>query len=428
MIGVKYKLTFDKANQVFSYFLKSIQIAHDHGGRVSRIGDFAKEMSLFCNGEMLKNGEENRAWYNKSLYPRYYGFLDVEHTTNFKEGDYIVSTPRGERLLELVESRNNTADKSNETTLYIPQENLLNAYELFYEALTFGSFGKNNTGAEKSMSDIDPPKVMMKVIYELNEASKEEICYCIYALHRGVGISLADIIETVKTNRLDPAFSYSTILKEWDLTNIATDFKLAKLLADPGIALFTMRKDSRGMEWFKFNKNVPEELRKKFALTDGVYRPMKWLVTINDLSEFPHWVRKSVAGGTHNDDEVFVSSLVSNSFGSDILLHEFKDAILTAFSKPTRNVYFAISAQNSTLLEKELGKYARLLDRIDDCRNEYHGWSKTSIEDEYLYEVLSKRCSKFRGPDGKTLVGIFEKGAIKLPSNFHFIGGVTDVK
>ena len=54
MIGVGRKLSFDKANQVFSYFLKSIQIVHDHNGEVKRIWDFDNEMAAFCGGDPKK--------------------------------------------------------------------------------------------------------------------------------------------------------------------------------------------------------------------------------------------------------------------------------------------------------------------------------------------------------------------------------------
>ena len=424
MIGTSRKLSFDKANQIFSYFLKSIQIVHDHDGEVPRIWDFVNEMAAFCGGDPAKeNGEENRAWYNKSLFPRYYGFLDIKHTTSDKSGDYILSTPLGEQLFQLIEKREDASGENNENTLYIPTWNLGKMHELFYLSLTFNSFGRNNTGAEQSVSDVDPPKVMMKVIYDLNGASKEEICYCIYGLHRGAFTSLVDVIRTVNANRSIPGFSYSRYMEEWRLENISNDFKLAKLLVDPGVSILNKIQDEQGNEIYVFSDLVPEDMRKKFSSFDGVYHAMKWMFVMNDISAFPGWVRNVVAGSTHNDDEVFITQLGNRRF-SDIAPNEFTKALVTAFSNPQRHVYFSISADDEGALRGEMGEYIKLLDRVDDFRQDYNGWSKEAIEAPTIYQKLLSNCSKYRGPDGRKLSDILGHNMIQLPSNFHFIGGV----
>lgn len=425
MIGVGRKLSFDKANQVFSYFLKSIQIVHDHNGEVKRIWDFDNEMAAFCGGNpRQEDGEENRAWYNKSLFPRYYGFLDVVHTATDKTGDVILSTPRGERLLQLMESRADTTDANNNHALYIPTRNIVKAHELFCEALSFNSFGRNNTGAEESSSDVEPPKVMMRVIGELSKASKEEICYCIYALHRGECANVDEAIERVRSNRATPGFSYADILKDWGLKNIAGDFKMAKLLADPGISLLNMTRNESGHEYFSLSDVVTGDIREKFMSFDGVYHAMKWMFSINEMSGFKSWVRDVIAGSTHHDNEVFVINLGSKKFIDDVVPNEFKEALLMAYKRPKRNVYFAVSAESQGALLEEMGVYATLVNRVEDFTADYNGWSELSVEDRSIYRCLCDSCSDYRGPDGRKLSQILQPGTIKLPANFQFIGGV----
>lgn len=428
MIGINRKLSFDKANQIFSYFLKSIQIAHDHGGEVKRIWDFDNEMAAFCGRDpRQEDGEENRAWYNKSLFPRYYGFLDLMHLSPGKTGVVVQSTPRGERLLQLMESRADATDVTNDNALYIPTRNIGKAHELFCEALAFNSFGRNNTGAEESSSDVEPPKVMMRVIGELSKASKEEICYCIYALHRGECDSVDEAIERVRSNRAAPGFSYANILKDWGLKNIAGDFKLAKLLADPGISLLNMTRNESGHEYFSLSDAVPGDVREKFMSFDGVYHAMKWMFSINDMSGFQSWVRDVIAGSTHNDEEVFVVNLDSKRFIDDIVPNEFKEALLMAFKRPRRNVYFAVSAESQGALLEEMGVYATLVNRVEDFTEDYNGWSELSVEDRSIYRDLCGSCWDYRGPDGRKLGQILQPNTIKLPANFQFIGGVKHV-
>ena len=164
-------------------------------------------------------------------------------------------------------------------------------------------------------------------------------------------------------------------------------------------------------------------MRKKFSSFDGVYHTMKWIFVMNNMSAFPTWVRDVVAGSTHNDDEVYITQLGSRRF-ADILSSDFLKALVTAFSKPKRNIYFAISADDEGFLRTEMGEYVKLLDRVDDFTQDYNGWSKKAIEAPEIYQKLVSTCSKFRGPDNRKLADILDRNMIKLPSNFHFIGGV----
>ena len=208
-----------------------------------------------------------------------------------------------------------------------------------------------------------------------------------------------------------------------NLENISNDFKLAKLLVDPGVSILNKTQDEKGNEIYVFSDLVPEDMRKKFSSFDGVYHAMKWMFVMNDIAAFPGWVRNVVAGSTHNDDEVFITQLGSRRF-SDIAPNEFTKALVAAFSNPQRHVYFSISADDEGALRGEMGEYIKLLDRVDDFRQDYNGWSKEAIEAPTIYQKLLSNCSKYRGPDDRKLAEILGHNMIQLPSNFHFIGGI----
>ena len=427
MTGQSYKISFDKSNQIFSYFLKAIEIVHSHGGRVRRRWDFVNDMAQFCQSSpTMPNGDENRAWYNKSLFPRYYGFLDLLHCSSKADDDIILSTPRGEQLLELMEVAPKALPSQHDSMYYIPTRNRLSAYNLFLDSLTFDTFGRNNTGAEKSHSDIDPPKVMMRVVGELGGATKEEVCYCIYALHRRTVSGIDEAISNVLSNRTRPGFSYASINRSWGLENISYDFKLAKLLADPGLSLFEIKRDPVSKnEIIAFATNVPQEVVRRLSSFDGVFHPMKWMVKTNSVVGFREWVRNVVAGSTHDDSMVYYGDLTSTSF-ADIKSTIFKDALIRAYSVPDRNVYFALLAHNEQQIVSELGLYCNLINRVDDICEDYNGWSVSSVSDAQLRLAIDMNCVSFRGPDGRRLNQILRTGEIKLPSNLFFIGGVQN--
>ena len=165
------------------------------------------------------------------------------------------------------------------------------------------------------------------------------------------------------------------------------------------------------------------DIRQKLSSFDGFFHAMKWIFSLNNISAFPSWVRNVVAGSTHDKDEVFITELGSRSF-KDIAANEFKNALVMAFNNPSRNIYFAISGENERLLQTEIGEYIKLLNRIDDFTMDYNGWSQESIIAPEIYQKICKECSKYRGVDGSKITKILEYNTIKLPSNFHFIGGI----
>ena len=89
------KLTVEKAASNMSVFLKAIDIvANAPNGLISR-KDFGKIMGDYIKIPSIKDGKENRTPYNKSKFPRYFGFLDL---LSIKEESHLKITKRGRHL------------------------------------------------------------------------------------------------------------------------------------------------------------------------------------------------------------------------------------------------------------------------------------------------------------------------------------------
>ena len=159
MIG---KLTIDKSSMNISYFLYAIKIIASNEGKISR-KNFVKEMADFVGVPAVQNNKENRTAYNKSKLPRYFGFVDI--VADEQELNYLVLTNRGEILVEYIQD--NGEDKDAVERYSIASEHRTDFIDLIFDSVIFDSFGKNNSGAEQSNTDVEPPKVVFKTIYEL---------------------------------------------------------------------------------------------------------------------------------------------------------------------------------------------------------------------------------------------------------------------
>ena len=86
------KLTFDKLASNMSIFFKAIDIvAKKPGGLISR-KEFVNIIAQFIDSQSTDGGKE-RTSYNKSNFPRYFGFLDLVSIDN---DNYLKITKRGD--------------------------------------------------------------------------------------------------------------------------------------------------------------------------------------------------------------------------------------------------------------------------------------------------------------------------------------------
>lgn len=417
MIG---KLTIDKSSMNISYFLYTIKVIAAKGGKVSR-KNFVKEMAGFVGVPAVQNGKENRTAYNKSKLPRYFGFVDIE--TDSRGMNYLVLTHRGRILAEYI--RDNGEGKEPSDRYGIAMEHREDFIDLVFDSVIFDSFGKNNSGAEQSNTDVEPPKVVFKAIYELGRATAEEICYVMFGLNRGLFSDFGEAVGRVKEKRSHGIYDYQALMEEWGISNIVHDCKIINIFTDSNIPLLTCTQDrGSGRMYYRFGPALSGRHKEQIRTIGAVYEPLKLFVYTKGNGRMAEsWVNGAVLGRVSDN-----SQIVRYKFGADTAPFRadeaaqtfvpgiFEKAVLAAFQNEKKNIYLVVQNITEPLFFKIMGRYAALLKRLDNVKDDWHGWSKTPLEDKRLYQWLAGRSSRAQTA--------LRRNEVKLPSNLHIVGTV----
>lgn len=403
MIG---NLIIDKSSMNISYFLATVCIINRNGGKMTR-QEFVKQMAGFMNVSPFDNsGREVRTPYNKSILPRYFGFVDraEENGTEF-----LVLTHRGRKLVEMVgEDPGEDADNRYSINSKYREEFI----DLIFDSVIFDSFGKNNCGALTSNTDVEPPKVVFKAIQELGGATAEEICYVMYGLNKGVFSSFSKAIEAVLKDRSSSQNDYSRILDGWGVSNIVNDFKIANIFTNDNICLLV--RDSEKV--YNFSSTLGQQRLNQIKSIDAIYRPFRLFVyTDGDEKTIQKWIRDTVLGRVGNNDFVFQykkgDTMIGYKKGGTFIPGIFENALLKAFKYPKKNVYIIFNGVSESELPVILDKYYPLLKIIDDLADSKHGWSESFIEDEDTYRFIEAGTSTD-----------LEYNRVRIPSNLQMVG------
>lgn len=414
MIG---NLTIDKASMNISYFLNTIRIISLNGGRISR-RDFVNQMAEFIGVSAQKNGKENRTPYNKSKLPRYFGFVDID--TDNDGINYLVLTNRGRKLSGYIGEKE---DAEPDKKYYIVSTHREDFIDLIFESVIFDSFGKNNSGAEQSNTDVEPPKVIFKTLLELGKATAEEISYVMFGLNNGKFTAFEAAIAEIQHNRENLKYDYSEIMEEWKVTNIISDFKLINIFTDDNIKLLTSeRDDDIGKLFYYLSPTLSDRHLAQIASVNAIYQPLRLFVyTDGNDSTIQQWVEDAVLGRVSDNSFVyrfrsgskaFVGSVQDGAFVPGV----FEEALLKAFQNEKRNVFLVIEHTTEKQVNELLGKYRQLLNRINDLSSDKHGWSETILEDADVYNYIVANCRHVKGklPENQLLI----------PSNLQMVGTI----
>lgn len=414
MIG---KLTIDKSSMNISYFLYTLMIISNNNGIISR-KKFVQEMAAFVGVPAIKDGKENRTAYNKSKMVRYFGFADV--VVKNENEQYLVLTNRGKTLLPYIKDNGEQSDAENRYSIIPDCRNKF--VDLIFDSVIFDSFGKNNSGAEQSNTDVEPPKVVFKTLLELGKATSYEICHVLYGLNRGVYKSFEEAIESVKKNR---ARDYTKLNEEWGITNIADDCKIIDIFTDSSIQLIVCEKDEEdGKKYYRLSSALDASHRKQIQQISVVYQPVRLFTyskgSINSLSK---WIDSSVLGRVSDDKQVVRfdwSSISTTKFCSpnDGAFEPcvFEKAVLSAYNNERKNIYIVLRNVSEEGFFLAMTRYSSLLQHINEFVSDRHGWSKEEIEDAEFYQYLINNCSNARK--------ILSKNKVRLPSNLHIVGSI----
>ena len=112
MIG---NLTLDKSNMNMSYFIYAIILLKKNDGNMTR-KDFTLKMSEFVGVPASnENGKENRTAYNKTKFPRYFGFINVYLDKN--KVLHLTLTQRGKTFLSFISEDISELDNSKKYSI-----------------------------------------------------------------------------------------------------------------------------------------------------------------------------------------------------------------------------------------------------------------------------------------------------------------------
>ena len=414
MIG---KLTIDKSSINMSYFLYTVLIISRHNGLVPR-KKFVEEMAAFVGVPAVKDGKENRTAYNKSKMVRYFGFADVVIDSSNEQ--YLVLTNRGKTLIDYIKDNGEKVNSENRYTI-LP-ECRSKFVDMIFESVIFDSFGKNNSGAEQSNTDVEPPKVVFKTLLELGKATADEICHVLYGLNRGVYKSFEDAIEAVKNNR---SRNYTELNNEWGITNIVEDCKIIDIFTDSSIQLIAEERDEEnGKKYYKLSAMMGESHRKQIQQISAVYQPLRMFTYSHEnIEKLSRWVDSAVLGRVSDKGQVIRFDWASKETNQFCTSAEasftpgvFERAVLTAYNNERKNIYIVLSNVIEADFFSAISRYSVLLKFVNKFTSNEHGWSETEIDDPRFYQFLIANSSNARRN--------LNRNKVRLPSNLHIVGSI----
>jgi hypothetical protein len=410
------KLTVEKAASNMSIFFKAIDIvANEPNGTISR-KDFGEIMGDFIGIESIKDGKENRTPYNKSKFPRYFGFLDLILINDIP---HLKITIRGRRLHSCI-SDYGVYSKFDQR-YNIKKESIYIVAELFWESILFDSFGRNNSGAEESHSDIDPVKVIIKSLIKLKSCTREELCFIIFGLNEEINSnsnefnSIDTAISKIQENRDIVDFKYERYFQKWGKHNIVNDFKLLNILSDENVRVLISEDDKFQID-MRFATSYYEQAKSNYF--SPYYRVTNELISYdgNEKKNFD-WIREVRLGGII-DENIFIydggnsnNTLVNQ--GSKI--GKLETALIKCFEEPKTNIYLLIINMSDLLIEDSLSDAKNLLERVNDFKDNYNGFSLNRLPMTNSLTLFI--CNNSNEAKKK----IKQSGGLYFPANFHIL-------
>lgn len=404
------RLTIDKSSMNLSYFLYSVRIINNNGGKITR-SKFIEEMSAFANLPLqLENGQENRTPFNKSKLPRYFGFIDVDNSGAEQQ---LVLTKRGKALLSCI-SEQKANDPDNRYT--IKKANKISFSDLIFESVVFGTFGKNNCGAETSNTDVEPPKVLFRLLFDINEATAEEFCYLIFGLNNGAFSTYEEGKLKILNNRKNGNNDYSMILQKWKVENYAHDCKIINFFTDGSIDLIASRKDEKSKKTFyHITEWALKRYKGQLQSITPIYQPLRLFVSITGKeNNMDDALGETIFGGVSDDS--FIYKLTAEKTNNRMLIY---NAVLNAFKMPSKNIYLLIQASTEEQFAQRVEGFDALFETILDLNAPYNGFSKNQIPDPSGYQFLVTHFTT------KNAISSLSENCIRFPSNLHVIGVIN---
>ena len=234
-----------------------------------------------------------------------------------------------------------------------------------------------------------------------------------------------EAIASVREKRSNAIHDYSEIMEEWAITNIVHDCKIIKIFTDSNISLLISERDTdNGKLYYQLSSVLSESHKEQLRTISAVYEPLKLFAYTNgNAATVENWVEGAVLGRISDNSQIVKykfgidsNPLCANGADSNFVPGVFEKAILAAFQNEKKNIYLVVQNTTEPSFFGTIGKYATLLNRIDNVKDDWHGWSRTPLNDDKLYRWLIAQSSRARS--------ILSNSEVILPSNLHIVGTI----
>lgn len=435
-------LKIDKSSVELRYLFKSLKIVEMNNGKIDRFNfiihmeTYMKNIYSNITGKDLLNwgyscvyyllkspsvlnaGEYKRTAYNKTKLARYYGLLRIAKDKNTT---FIFLTKRGKEICDIIEELHNK-------NFNIKDYNKLKKNIL--SSVLFDSFGKNNDGMEQSKSDVEPPKILLKAILDLNYITSEEYIFLIFALDNKDYNNLGDALEEIKKSRRESNDFISTRINELselyrkNLQNFINDNKMISFFEQIKII-------DKYEEKFYLNDEIKREYTGLIKKLNPFYKNLQLLLIGNPGSGKSYYINNIILGNIVETKQVVRTIIYPDYDYSDFIGFikpttinkkinysfepgPFTLALEKCFKNPKKNIYLVIEDINRGNISAIFGDIFQLLDRFDNFNSSKHCMSKYYIKNDYVYNYLFKKLNS-------TQRRKLKKNRIFLPSNLHLI-------
>ncbi len=237
------KLIMPKHNGTLVLCITTLKIYYENKGWLSN-----KEYKPLIIGAntFRKNaiGDDGSALIKRSEMARYFGLIEYDFI-----GRKAKITERGINFYEAYLSSNNEL-----------------MIDIIMNSILHDSFGRNNYAIMSSDSDIDPPKLLLRATFDLQDLKKDEVAYFLFKMHN-MNEPYSKTVNSILVNRNRDFIN--EIPKTYK--NKYIDFKFDEFLEDVGILIkdnkkygvsnYTYQNYSKELEMFSvYNTNIATEI------------------------------------------------------------------------------------------------------------------------------------------------------------------------
>lgn len=166
-------------------------------------------------------------------------------------------------------------------------------------------------------------------------------------------------------------------MEEWAITNIVHDCKIIKIFTDSNISLLISERDTdNGKLYYQLSSVLSESHKEQLRTISAVYEPLKLFAYTNgNAATVENWVEGAVLGRISDNSQIVKykfgidsNPLCANGADSNFVPGVFEKAILAAFQNEKKNIYLVVQNTTEPSFFGTIGKYATLLNRIDNVK------------------------------------------------------------